>query len=306
MEYGIDIGHNCPPDIGAKGIRQEDVLTMEVGSKVVSKLKSLGHQVVGCRPSSAGSVGSSLQQRCNIANNNNVDVFVSIHFNSFNKQANGTEVFAVSDTGRSIAKRILDNIVKLGYFNRGVKDGSHLYVLRNTSMPSVLVECCFCDAKVDMDRYNAEDFANAIVKGLTGQTGPNPDADDKFTTLELQQALNRLKIRDDNGKPLVEDGLIDNETRAATVNFQEIVDITETGIAGATTWLAINQILAKPILRANHAGGTVVKYVQYRVGIERDGVYGPATADAVERFQKQQGISADGNIGPQTWAKLIG
>lgn len=116
---------------------------------------------------------------------------------------------------------------------------------------------------------------------------PNPDADDKFTTLELQQALNRLKIRDDNSKPLVEDGSIDNETRAAIKNFQEIVDITETGIAGATTWLAINQILAKPILRANHVGGTIVKYVQYRVGVEPDGVYGSATAMAVERFQKQ-------------------
>lgn len=306
MKYGIDIGHNCPPDIGANGIRQEDQLTMEVGSKVVSKLKALGHEVIGCRPSRAGSVRNSLQQRCDIANNNRVDIFVSIHFNSFNKQANGTEVFAISDTGRSIAKRVLDSIVKLGYFNRGVKNGSHLYVLNHTNMPSILIECCFSDNKPDMERYDAEDIATAIVKGLTGQTAQNPDADDKFTTLELQQALNRLKIRDDNSKALVEDGLIDNETRAAIKNFQEIVDITETGIAGATTWLAINQILAKPILRENHAGGTVVKYVQYRVGVEADGTYGPATAAAVERFQKQQGISADGNVGPQTWAKLMG
>lgn len=306
MKYGIDIGHNCPPDVGAKGIRQEDVLTMEVGNKVVSKLQALGHQVIGCRPSRASSVGNSLQQRCNTANSNNIDVFVSIHFNSFNKEANGTEVFAVSDAGRSISKRILDNIVKLGYFNRGVKNGSHLYVLRNVYATAVLVECCFVDNKQDMDRYNAEDLATAIVKGLTGQAAPTPDADDKFTTLELQQALNRLKIRDDNGKPLVEDGSLDKETTAAIKNFQQIVDVTETGIAGATTWLVINQILAKPILRANHAGGTVVKYIQHRVGVETDGVYGPGTAAAVEKFQKQNGLTADGNIGPQTWAKLIG
>lgn len=306
MKYGIDIGHNCPPDIGAKGIRQEDDLTMEVGNKVVLKLKSLGHQVIGCRPSSASSVGNSLQQRCSIANANNVDIFVSLHFNSFNKQANGTEVFATSDTGRSIAKRILDNIVKLGFFNRGVKDGSHLYVVKNTNAPAILVESCFCDAKVDMDRYNAENIANAIVKGLTGQSPLPPDTDDRTSTLELQQALNRLKIRDDNGKPLVEDGIIGNQTKAATINFQQIVDITETGIAGATTWLAINQILAKPVLRANHAAGTVVKYVQYRVGAQTDGIYGSGTAAAVEKYQKQQGISVDGNVGPQTWGKLIG
>ncbi len=306
MKYGIDIGHNCPPDTGAKGIRQEDGLTMEVGTKVISKLKSLGHQVIDCKPNRASSEGDSLRQRCSIANANKVDTFVSIHFNSFNKQANGTEVFATSDTGRSIAKRILDQIVKLGYFNRGVKDGSHLYVVSNTNAPAVLVECSFCDAKVDMDRYNAEAIATAIVKGLTGQASPNPDSDEKTTVLELQQALNRLKIKDDNGKNVVEDGSLDNETKAATKNFQEIVDITETGIAGATTWLAINQILAKPVLRANHAAGTVVKYVQYRVGTQVDGIYGPGTADAVEKFQKQQGLTADGNVGPQTWGKLIG
>src|SRR4028118_1306923 len=306
MKYGIDIGHNCPPDIGAKGLKQEDILTMEVGTKVISKLKSLGHQVIDCKPVRAGSVGDSLRQRCSIANSNKVDTFVSIHFNSFNGEANGTEVFAGSDTGRSIAKRVLDQIVKLGYFNRGVKDGSHLYVVSNTNMPAILVENCFCDVKKDMDRYNAENLAIAIVKGLTGQTSATPDSDEKTTTLELQQALNRLKIRDDNGKPVVEDGLIDNETKAATKNFQAIVDITETAVAGATTWLAINQILAKPVLRANHAAGTTVKYVQYRVGVQADGIYGPGTADAVGRFQKQQGLTVDGNVGPQTWGKLIG
>ena len=127
MKYGIDIGHNCPPDTGARGIRQEDNLTMEVGTRVISKLKYLGHQVIDCKPSRASSVGNSLQQRCNIANSNRVDVFVSIHFNSFNRQANGTEIFTASDTGRRISQSVLDNIVKLGYFNRGVKNGLHLY-----------------------------------------------------------------------------------------------------------------------------------------------------------------------------------
>lgn len=49
-----------------------------------------------------------------------------------------------------------------------------------------------------------------------------------------------------------------------------------------------------------------MKYVQYRVGVEPDGVYGSATAAAVERFQKQHGLNVDANIGPQTWAKLLG
>lgn len=305
MKYGIDIGHNCPPDIGARGIRQEDNLTMEVGTRVISKLKSLGHQVIDCKPRRASSVGNSLEQRCNIANSNRVDIYVSIHFNSFNRQANGTEVFAVSDTGRRIAQPVLNNIVKLGYVNRGVKDGSHLYVLRYTNVPAILVECCFCDSQQDMNRYNADNLADAIVRGLTGETPPNPDEADKKTILDLQKALNQLKIRDDNGKPLVEDGIMGNATRSATRNFQRIVDITETGIAGPTTWLAIEQILAKPVLRPNHAAGTTIKYLQAQLKVVVDGIYGSLTATAVEVFQQKQGLTADGIVGAQTWDKLL-
>jgi N-acetylmuramoyl-L-alanine amidase len=306
MKYGIDIGHNCPPDTGANGIRQEDKLTMEVGTRVISKLKLLGHQVIDCKPSRASSVGHSLQQRCNIANSNRVDIFVSIHFNSFNGQVNGTEIFTASDTGRRIAQSVLENIVKLGYFNRGVKNGLHLYAISNTNMPAILVECCFCDSQADMKRYNPDALSDAIVKGLTGQTAPNPDEAEKKTILDLQKALNRLKIRDDNGKSLVEDGSLDNETKAAIRNFQRMVGITENGIAGPTTWQAIDQILAKPVLRENHAAGTTVKYLQHRLKVEVDGVYGVVTATAIEVFQKQQGLTADGIVGPQTWDKLFG
>ncbi|WPB84552.1 peptidoglycan-binding domain-containing protein [Sediminicoccus rosea] len=37
---------------------------------------------------------------------------------------------------------------------------------------------------------------------------------------------------------------------------------------------------------------------------EADGVYGPATRDAVLGFQRREGLAADGIIGPETWARL--
>lgn len=37
-----------------------------------------------------------------------------------------------------------------------------------------------------------------------------------------------------------------------------------------------------------------------------DGVYGPKTADAVKRFQRDQGLTADGIVGPQTRGALAG
>ncbi len=38
----------------------------------------------------------------------------------------------------------------------------------------MLIECCFCDNAGDMKRYNVENIANAIVKGLIGTTIATP------------------------------------------------------------------------------------------------------------------------------------
>lgn len=313
MKFGIDIGHNCPPDTGARGIRVEDNLTLDVGNRVIEKLKALGHEVIPCKPQNASSVKESLSQRVNKANANRVELYVSIHFNAFNGQANGTEVFAGSDTSRKFAKPVLDEIIKLGFFNRGVKSGSHLFVLRNTNMSAILIECCFLDSQKDMNLFNPEAMANAIVKGLTGKlptspVNPVPDEEQNVdtTTLRLQKALNRLKITDKDNQPLVEDNILGEATSSAVENFQKIVGIAPSGVANTATWNAINLILAKRIIRPNHAGGTVVRYLQYRVGVDNDGVYGPQTEAAIKKFQQQNALTADGIVGPNTWQKLIG
>jgi N-acetylmuramoyl-L-alanine amidase len=313
MRFGIDIGHNCSPDTGARGIKFEDNLTLDVGNRIITKLRALGHEVIECKPDRAGTVRESLTRRCDRANSTKLDVFVSIHFNAFNSQANGTEIFAIGEKSRKIAKPVLDEIVKLGFFNRGVKNGSHLFVLRNTNVPGILVESCFIDSKKDMALYNPEAIANAIVKGLTGQLPINPvipipdeEQNKDITVLRLQRALNRLKITDHQGKVLIEDNTIDVQTKFALEKFQQIAGLQKTGIAGDTTWLAINQILAKRIIRPNHAGGPVVRYLQFRLNLDVDGIYGPQTEDAIKKFQRQNGLAADGIIGPVSWQKLIG
>lgn len=167
MKFGIDIGHNCPPDTGCNGVKPEDNLTLEVGSLVKQKLLALKHEIVDCNPVSAGSVSHSLRMRAIRSNSCEPDLFVSIHFNCFNRKARGTEVFAISPTGRKYAKSVLEEICKLGFINRGVKDGSNLYVVKHTTAPAILIECCFCDSKSDMDLFDAEKMAAAIVEGLT-------------------------------------------------------------------------------------------------------------------------------------------
>lgn len=170
MKYGIDIGHNVKPsDTGAYGVVQEDVLTKELGTVVGEMLVKRGHEVIYCTPASATNIRDSLQKRCDIANRNKVDLFVSFHFNAYNDSANGCEVFAISSTGKEYARAVLKAIITTAPFmNRGVKDGSRLFVLRKTNMPAILIETCFCDSQFDMRLYreNKEKIAVAIAEAL--------------------------------------------------------------------------------------------------------------------------------------------
>lgn len=93
MKIGIDCGHTLSgADYGAVGIKAESNLTREVGTRVISKLQSLGHTVIKCYKDTCSSLNDSLSYRTNTANNNNVDLYISIHFNAFNGNAYGTEV----------------------------------------------------------------------------------------------------------------------------------------------------------------------------------------------------------------------
>ena len=166
MKYAIDLGHNLRCDGGAVGIRRENDLIMSVGENVIKRLRSAGHQVVECKPTWASSVNDSLNRRVRTANNSRADIGVSIHFNAFSdSRANGTEVFAISDKGKYYANKVVRNIAALGFANRGVKH-DRFYFLRATSMPAILIECCFCTSQRDMNLFNADKMAQAIVAGL--------------------------------------------------------------------------------------------------------------------------------------------
>jgi N-acetylmuramoyl-L-alanine amidase len=209
MKFGIDIGHNCPPDTGAVGIKKEDDLTKDVGTRLIQKLSAAGHSVINCTPSQASTVGESLQKRVNKANSNQVDIFVSIHFNAFSPTPNprGTEIYAVSNAGKAIAQSVLSEIVKLGFRDKGVKN-ANFYVLVNTSMPAILIECCFVDSQADMNLFDAEKMAEAIKVGLIGDA--KDTSEPQPGTLKITQKT-ILKPSTDQSSNLPPASLIDIE-----------------------------------------------------------------------------------------------
>ena len=166
MKLAIDIGHNSPFDKGANGIRSEDVLNLDVGTKLISKCAYSGIQIINCAPKNVLSLYDSLNKRIIAANNEHADFFISIHHNAF-PGAQGSEIFCYPGS-KSIdtAKIILPEIAALGFINRGVKFSNNLFVLKHTKMPAILIECAFCDSEHDMNIYSAEAMAAAIFRGI--------------------------------------------------------------------------------------------------------------------------------------------
>lgn len=177
----LDIGHNAPcADTGAVGIKSEDELTKAVGYKLAEILKNQGYKIVFTCPNSASKLNTSLNYRVNQANRSKADLFVSIHFNAFNGKAFGTEVFVYSYKSAAYkpAQAVVDHIAKLGFAKRGVKTGNFA-VIRNTTMPAMLIECCFVDSQRDMKLFDVDKMAFAIASGLVGkEVSPAPKNDD--------------------------------------------------------------------------------------------------------------------------------
>lgn len=175
MIIGIDSGHCLSgANTGSQGNGyKEEVLTREVKKVLTEILVKEKHTVIDCSVDKAISNSDSLNQRVIKANTQNLDLFISIHFNSYNKKANGSEIWvhSYSDFIRPIGNRILLNLNKLGYTNRGLKLSKNapkggLTVVDKTKAPAMLIECCFIDNVDDMKRYNARDIAIAIYEGI--------------------------------------------------------------------------------------------------------------------------------------------
>lgn len=194
----IDIGHNVPYDRGAVGIRKEDELNRLVGNALISKLRGRGIKVVNCTPSTAKSLNDSLYQRVITANNCGATLFVSIHHNAC-PGGYGAEVLCIKNNyqgglSTKVGQAILNELASTGLKNRGIKDRRDLYVINNTSMPALIVECAFVDSSLDMANYNPEKSAAAIYKGictalaLTENQNPSTD-DEKYYIVKYGDTL---------------------------------------------------------------------------------------------------------------------
>ncbi len=186
---------------------------------------------------------------------------------------------------------------------------------------------------------NVEIVNNAPIRGITssypgsslrrGSSGPS--------VVVIQVELNRIS----QNYPAIPkiptvDGIFGSRTEAAVRKFQEIFDLTPDGIVGPATWYALVRLYTAVTnlseLRSNGqqfysinwsypnslevgATGDKVRHLQYMLSVlsayinnipnvDVDGIYGPATENAVIAAQRYFGLPQTGAVDATTWDEI--
>ena len=164
----LNAGHTVAgAGTGAIGYLIESIEARRVVNAVKRYLEMKGHTVVVANVDKAKSQGDYLTRVTEQANKTDGDLFVSIHFNAGEGQ--GSECYTWKGKNTSCSVAICEELEKIGFKNRGVKDGSNLYVIKKTKMQAVLVEICFLDNIIDYKQYKkcgVNVVAQAITRGI--------------------------------------------------------------------------------------------------------------------------------------------
>lgn len=171
----INPGHCLGVDNGAinKKFRVfEAAVARQIGEKVEKYLQEAGCEVEVLQSNNLCGEAPDTPNVTQNANDCGADIFISLHCNAFNQQAQGTEclIFAKGSYAEDLADAIQAQIVNsLDTVDRGIKERPDLAVLKHTAMPAVLVEMAFIDNAEDCRKliYQQDEFARAIARGVT-------------------------------------------------------------------------------------------------------------------------------------------
>lgn len=176
----VDAGHGGydPGAIGVTGLSEKD-FNLDLALKLREKLTALEATVIMTR---VDDTFISLSGRASVANQVYADIFVSIHANSSytpSKQGTSTYYYTPStipslylqrEQRQKLALKVQDRLVaQLGTGNIGILQ-ANFAVLRETQMPSILVESAFLsnanDEALLKDDHFRDKEAQAITDGL--------------------------------------------------------------------------------------------------------------------------------------------
>ena len=175
----LDPGHGGSDTgaIGPTGVTEKSI-ALRIAKRLKVLLEAEGAEVILTRtedtevsPKKAQATDvEELLARCDIANQNSADIFLSIHLDAFSgPEAHGTTGYYY-EMGSADSRRLADCIKRgvlrrLGTFDRGTKPCA-FYVCRHTDMPATLLETAFVSNPREEQMMNSEEGVENAAQGI--------------------------------------------------------------------------------------------------------------------------------------------
>lgn len=175
----IDPGHggNDPGKVSESGLLEKDI-NLEIALHLEKLLKNKGYNVILTRDQDkelASDKSQDLSKRVKLMSDKDVDLVVSIHQNSFSSpESCGPQVFYYTNSkeGSKLATCISNTINSSLEIEkpREIQENSDYYILKNSSKPTIIVECGFLsnpkEAELLSDSSYQQKLARAIYFGI--------------------------------------------------------------------------------------------------------------------------------------------
>lgn len=160
----IDAGHGGHDLGGQWGRVYEKHLALDTATRLEKQLKSMGYRTVMTR---RGDYFLTLPQRCQIANRYRDAIFVSVHFNyTWKQDVSGLETFYFNSEGQKIANQVQNRLIRYTRAIDRSEKFARFYVIRNTNMPSILVEGGFVSNEAERNRMKSARFREALARAI--------------------------------------------------------------------------------------------------------------------------------------------
>ena len=171
----VDIGHGGKDKgTSVNGIDESD-LNLKIGLKLRDKLIKEGVTVIVTRdgnydlssPNATRRKKSDFDNRINLINNSNADLYLSIHINYLNdSRYYGAQVFYTKgneELAKNIQLAFRDNLASP---RTEKKLSNSIYMYKNLKVPGVLIECGFLSNDKERKLLLNDDYQNKIVRSI--------------------------------------------------------------------------------------------------------------------------------------------
>ncbi len=179
----IDPGHGGDDDGCCRDGVSEKSVNLQIAMKLAQNLRDMGYEAVLTREDDDTAL--TLEQRVAIAEAAGGDLYISIHQNACEEKESsvaGIETWfsgcpekeegynwhcVCCDDSRRLAQLVqMGAVSQTGANDRGLQQSQELYVIRETSMPSCLIETSFLSNRAERSAISSEEYQEQLAAGI--------------------------------------------------------------------------------------------------------------------------------------------